>query len=238
MLYSIVPPILVVASLIGIILFLMRKAPQIAELSEREERRNLILEENLLKKAVNRMKGDSEGTWKRRSLLFLEKLTRKFKVLFLKLENVFTLWNESIKRKRKDHMIERGESLEQKDTKNILEKMKEYRLNQEREGRIEVRPIDVEPVAREIYERPMISERVVKPESKKAEIKNHLEKILIDRIAANPKDTEAYERLGEYYFEIENYNHAKECFKQVIKLNPANEEAKNRMRKLERLLAR
>jgi hypothetical protein len=241
MTYSIIPPTLVVVSLIGIILFLMKKAPHLVELSEREERRNLIEEENqnLLKKTVNRIKEGRESKLKHRFLSLLEKVTRRFKVLFLKLENTFTHWNESIRKKRKDHLIERGESLERKDTKSILEKMKEHRLDREREGRIEVKQEGIESVVvRERYSRPMISEKIVNPRSKRVEMKNHLEKILIERIAANPKDTEAYERLGEYYFEIENLNHAKECFKQVIKLNPANEEAKIRMKKLERLLAR
>ena len=71
-----------------------------------------------------------------------------------------------------------------------------------------------------------------------AEIATGESQRLIDRIAANPKDIEAYERLGEYYLEIENWNYAKECFKQVLKLNPRNIGARSRMRKLERILSR
>ncbi len=85
--------------------------------------------------------------------------------------------------------------------------------------------------------RPIISDKIAVPRIK-PEIKNRLERILIERIASNPKDTEAYERLGEYYFEIENYEHSKECFKQVVKLDPINMNAKDKMRKLERLLSR
>jgi len=80
---------------------------------------------------------------------------------------------------------------------------------------------------------------VKKEESEsKAEKKDLFEKILIDRIASNPKDIEAYERLGEYYLEIENWEYAKECFKQVIKLNPRSINARSRMRKLERILSK
>jgi tetratricopeptide (TPR) repeat protein len=73
--------------------------------------------------------------------------------------------------------------------------------------------------------------------------KNHdrkdiFEKIMVERIAANPKDVEAYERLGEYYIEIESWEYAKECFKQVIKLNPENNNAKDKMRELERVFSK
>ena len=81
--------------------------------------------------------------------------------------------------------------------------------------------------------------KAVQPKVEKKVVKKDLfEKILIDRIASNPKDIEAYERLGEYYLEIESWNYAKECFKQVIKLNPRNIGARSRMRKLERILSR
>ena len=80
----------------------------------------------------------------------------------------------------------------------------------------------------------MVSEKVAKP---KTEIKDRLEELLIERIAANPKDIEAYERLGQYYMEIENYEFGKECFKQVVKLSPTNRNAKYALKKLERLLS-
>ncbi len=68
-------------------------------------------------------------------------------------------------------------------------------------------------------------------------MKDRLEELLIERIAANPKDLEAYERLGQYYMEIKGYTDAKECFKQVIKLDPGNRNAKYRLKRLETLLA-
>jgi cytochrome c-type biogenesis protein CcmH/NrfG len=81
---------------------------------------------------------------------------------------------------------------------------------------------------------PMVSKEAVKP---RTEMKDRLEELLIERIAANPKDVEAYERLGQYYMEIENYEFAKECFKQIVKLNPLNRNAKYTLKKLERLLS-
>jgi tetratricopeptide (TPR) repeat protein len=82
-----------------------------------------------------------------------------------------------------------------------------------------------------------IDGKAIKPKMK-AEMKDRLEEILIERIALNPKDIEAYERLGEYYMEIENFEFAKECFKQVIKLDPTNKNVKYKMRRLEYVLGR
>jgi len=39
--------------------------------------------------------------------------------------------------------------------------------------------------------------------------------------------------LGEYYMEIKSYTDAKECLKQVLKLNPSDRNAKYKMRRLE-----
>ena len=63
-----------------------------------------------------------------------------------------------------------------------------------------------------------------------------MEEVLIKRIAINPKDIEAYERLGDYYLEGENYQDSKECFKQVLKLSPTHHKARLKIRKLEKLI--
>ncbi|MCA9364767.1 MAG: hypothetical protein KC736_02650 [Candidatus Moranbacteria bacterium] len=67
--------------------------------------------------------------------------------------------------------------------------------------------------------------------------KGKMEDLLIERIATNPKDIEAYERLGEYYMEQEVYMDAKECYKQVLRLSPVHRYAKIQMKKLEKILS-
>ena len=80
----------------------------------------------------------------------------------------------------------------------------------------------------------MVSEEVVYPEIKKEEAeKEELENILIERIASDPRDIEAYERLGDYYLGQKNGRDARECYRQVLKLNPRNDSVK---RKLEGLV--
>lgn len=66
--------------------------------------------------------------------------------------------------------------------------------------------------------------------------KNQLEDILVERISMNPRDIEAYERLGDYYLEQKNLVDAKECYRQVLKLSPAYRLVKIKIRRLERLL--
>ena len=66
--------------------------------------------------------------------------------------------------------------------------------------------------------------------------KEQLEAILIERIVTNPKDVEAYERLGDYYLEQESLTDAKECYRQVLKLSPVNRLVKIKIRRLERVL--
>jgi len=255
MLYSFIPPAIVVISLIGIIIFLTKKAPQVALLDDGSRDENnpeaIVVKKGIFKKIFRT--GDSSGqSFKHGFLVFLEKFTRKLRVFFLKLENLFTHWSENIKRKRKIHAESEENKVpdeekeaaqfsgytEGRNQESILEK-KNYGSKND----IYVRNVSeankgyaiMDPEEKPV--RPIISENVAVPRTK-PEIKNRLERILIERIASNPKDTEAYERLGEYYFEIENYNHSKECFKQVIKLNPTNEMVKDKMKRLERLLAR
>lgn len=84
--------------------------------------------------------------------------------------------------------------------------------------------------------RPMISDTVTLPQ--KEEEKDQYEQLLIERIALNPQDVEAYERLGDYYMENENLEDAKECFKQVLRLSPLSRRARFRMRRIEKSLSR
>jgi len=56
------------------------------------------------------------------------------------------------------------------------------------------------------------------------------EKVLIAVILANPKNVEAYRRLGLYYFEKGNYSDALSAFQAIRKIDPTNSEAAERVR--------
>lgn len=88
--------------------------------------------------------------------------------------------------------------------------------------------------------RPMVSEQGVRPEPERLKRKvaeRPIEEGLIARIAANPKEYTAYEALGDFYMERGSIQDAKECYKQVLKLSPAQRLVKIKIRRLERLLS-
>lgn len=251
MLYSIIPPILIVLSAIGIILIIAKKAPQVAlieEIKNEEGKTDSEKEQELagagfFKKRWIKVKSVNREDAKHKLFIILEKLTRRFKVMFLKLENLFTSWSESLRKKRRGAVDEEPVSSTEKEVPDessdehrglgIYQRLKKYKISQLRNRKKETRAMDISQEEEKVIE-PIISKEMVTPS--KIEIKDRLEKLLIERIALNPKDLEAYERLGEYYFEIGNYEYAKECFKQVLKLDPKNSNVKYKMRKLERLL--
>ena len=159
-------------------------------------------------------------------VVILEKVTQKLKQSFLGVESKIKIWKKKAHRKKEKEADEKSILSE----KGIFKKLKDYKLEKKQY-------LNKEETEEEV--RPMISDEVVSPQLKiKAETKDRLEELLIERIAINPKDTEAYERLGEYYMEIKNYEFAKECFKQVMKLNPLNKNVKYRMKRLENLLSK
>ena len=146
-------------------------------------------------------------------LKFLERMMHKLKLLSLKFHNVSDNLIHSIHEKR-----QRRKNIEQQ--KNIEQEKTVEAVEQE----------SLQPI------RPLIRETIVRPIIKTKE-KNQLEEVLIKRIAINPKDIEAYERLGDYYLESENYQDSKECFKQVLKLSPMHYKARLKIRKLEKLIS-
>jgi tetratricopeptide (TPR) repeat protein len=221
MLYSIIPPILVVLSLIGIVIFLMKKAKAVAELGENYPEEKQASGDGLPGRADSKF------------FSAVKKIPEFFKLFFSKLGNKFSRWAESRKRKKEMRAEKQGGYV----LENTEETVEEEKIVVQ-DDKVD----DFFQRGREKKERNVPAETVleVPAEAPRAtfEKKDLFEKILIERIAANPKDIEAYERLGEYYLEIENWNYAKECFKQVIKLNPGNVGAKAKMRKLERILGR
>ena len=196
----------------------------------------------------------------------LEKMMKFFRTILFGLGENFGKWSATIREKRRQRQtgkvfFQSQDALPKED--DILEKIREYKIEQRRDSlsmeddtmiktaeSVEIK-FDVNPVEigdnknettvtftnEEKIIKPMISDRVVSPQGR-SEIKDRLEELLIERIAANPKDIEAYERLGEYYMEIKSYEFAKECFKQVIKLDPLNRNVKYKMRRLEHLLSK
>jgi tetratricopeptide (TPR) repeat protein len=229
MLNYIIPPIIIVVSLAVLIFFLNKKVPKIQEELAEDQERKLAGESNNESKKASRIASFS--------LHFLEKFGRRSKVFFLKLHNISENATKKIKEKKDRRMqveeekkIFQEEPTDNNNSNNIsaVNPRMQKRTSRAKRAFYEVKE-------NEIPAKPMISQKVVLPESA-VDSKVQYEKILIERIAANPRDIEAYERLGDYYSEQENGKDSLECYKQVLKLSPINRKAKMHIKRLERVL--
>jgi len=240
MFYSILPPIIVVLSLVGIIIFLVKKSSKIKKVYQ-DDAAELMRSKNLGNGVHSETASSERGNhkWKKAESIFLiilEKTTRRMRTFSLKLEVWFSGLSGKIRNRRNQMNPQNGENNpESKQEEKILEKVIDYKSR----GVFEKKPMAEDsfklPTQEEKVAEPMISKNVTLPKVVPG-MKNKLEELLIERVAANPKDIEAYERLGEYYMEIENYTDAKECFKQVMRLNPTNRNVRYKIKRLERLL--
>lgn len=235
--YSLIPPVLVVLSLTAVIIFLFKKSKKVFNIKEVQ---SLSVESAKKKGLSEKIKESFEKVnlreTKNRLLVFLEKTVGKIRNAFLKMEVIFGSWVQSLRKKRNKELIEIKEQAKEV---AIIDKVKDYKFENLRKDASKFPPVSMinrEMETEKIF-KPIISERVVKPKIQ-TEIKNRLEELLIERVALNPRDIEAYERLGEYYLELESLEFAEECFKQILKLNPANRNAKYKIRRLENLLSK
>jgi len=213
MLYYILPPIIIVLGTAALIYFLFRKVSKYPN-SEQLLRDNEHI-------GIFRQKTHTVFVALGQFFLkFLERIMHRFKLLSLKFHNTSNNWFHSIRKKREEVMLAENEHA----------KKEEDRLAGTVSG--------IETAAagqRELLQ----PKKVVRPlvsEISAGERKNQLEEALIRRIAVNPRDIEAYERLGDYYFERQNLKDSLECYKQVLHLSPAHFKARSKIRKIQRML--
>jgi hypothetical protein len=230
MLSYIIPPIIIVLSLAALIMFLFKKSNKIPDEVLLREKRNSELEGERSKKIFR---------FTQLILQITEKIMQKFKLFSLKFYNRSDNWFHSLKEKRekRSEIMDGIETEEQKFSE-------QGSIGQLDVARKKTNIDNVVPMVRgkilyEEYEEkeiePMISKKVVQPDSRIG-IRNEFEKALIERVALNPRDIEAYERLGDYYIEISNFNDSLSCFEEVLKLSPGSRKAKIKLRRLQKIV--
>jgi len=237
--YLILPPIIVIVSLLFVLWYLSRKgadpfiARKISQLEDGAEQRVSFFRT------------------KKFFLRILERTAYRFKVLSLQMHNALNDLTQTLKERRK--------RFQDSDAKTISE-------NSDEEMRTDAIVFshgtvseDVHPRTSEIGEtsreyqnvrstqseisetipRPMVSDRIVRPEVpyRKTLADISREEGLIARIAVDPKDFTAYEELGDHYLEIGNMKDAKDCYRQVLKLSPVQRMVKIKIRRLEKILS-
>lgn len=232
MLNYIIPPIVIVLSLAALITFLFKKSAKIPE--------ELILQEK-------RREGTGIETDKKKLFRFSQlilKITEKtmqyFKLFSLRFYNKTDNWFHSIKEKREKRL--NAVKDEKAETENDLLEFSQGRFAIRRKKEMRVDNVivrkefsGVNDLEEDVEIEPMISKEVVHPDSK-INVRNEFEKALIERIALNPRDVEAYERLGDYYIEIGNFNDSLACFEEVLKLSPINRKAKIKAKRLQKIV--
>ncbi|MCX6766038.1 MAG: tetratricopeptide repeat protein [Candidatus Moranbacteria bacterium] len=218
MLYYTIPPVVIIIGLAVLIWFLFRKASQIPP-------REITQQTGARLEGLRRV-GKAKAKISELSLRTGERMTQWSKLLSLKFYNLTHRWFQSI-RKRRQQSAEKS--------KTFFEEREETTKIVSEESKI-ISPSE-KAKEREIKSYPMISKEIVRPETRSGE-RNMLETALIERIAANPQDIEAYERLGDYYLESGNNEDALECFRQVLKLSPVHRKAKIKVVKLKRMLGK
>lgn len=224
MLYLIIPPVIIIMASIILLFLLSRKGGEFAQ-KENEARESGVSAED----AIRKNKTAAYSRVKHYSLSLLEKVTGGFKSFLLRFHDMTSKWISIIKEKKRRYAAGMKKESGESTTEEIAEKPS-FVIKVEA-------PIVKEAIMEEKKSIPMVSSEVVQPE-KKSESKEEYEKILIERIAGNPRDLEAYERLGRYYLEQHNYQDAKECYKQVLKLSPVNRQARIKLKKITRMLGR
>lgn len=249
----IVPPIIMVLGVALLVYVAAKRLPAV------EERLRSAATERADETAPAPQAASRESGWKRFFWGMIEKLTTKAKIFFLRAHNRFNRMSTALREKREGKtaavpLSETGSSgsAEEKPAfwrrrpkaepmavtpeRESSEQGAEPVILRQESGSEAIQETETVPEpevpAKPVAPRPRKKERPVEP----APAKTHLEEALIERIAANPRDIEAYERLGDYYLERDSLADAKECYRQVLKLSPVNRLVKIKIRRLERLL--
>ncbi|MCD6149909.1 tetratricopeptide repeat protein [bacterium] len=229
MLYLIIPPAVIIIGLALLLFFLSRK---ISNFSNEESAR--LSEESQQAKIAKRLKKISFSKVSAITFSFLEIISQWFKVLFLKSHNIADKCFRSIKEKKIKNGLDSSQKsfLKKETARKFIPRSLLARKKIKKAGKSNRETND-------INNRPMVSRKAAQPEDfrgQSAAVKDKLEETLIERIAINPRDLEAYERLGDYYIERQNFKDALECYRQVLKLSPVNYKARVKIRKLKKFL--
>lgn len=245
--YLIVPPIVVIISVLFLLWYLSKKGS------------DPFIIEKVSHIDVATHKEVSFFRTKKFLLHILEKMVCRFKIRSLQIHNILSSTTQSLKEKSKDLQIKKKREEESKievskDTLLFEDPLSPSRESLSEETVSESVPSPQTPdrfsafrkrthqsfeTSDPIPDRPMVSEEIVHPEVSYRKIATNVihEESLIAHIATNPKDFSSYEKLGDYYLAVGNIKDAKECYKQVLKLSPAARLVKIKIRRLEKIIS-
>ena len=210
----------IIGSLTGLAILAFRKAPLLARLSEEEM---LILSRR--KGIIQKIQGANYKQHWLNFIVNLEKLLRKTKIIFLKIENILSRWIEKLRN--------RSQVVAQKSKEWMKYKEKKWRQRQDK---------DISKKAEEeIYVRVNKEERKVQPDEEDnlsiSELKKPIkeEQKWIDLIVENPKNITAYKFLGLLYWKQHNYADAKASLEMAVRLGSRDKKVKEILEELKKI---
>lgn len=207
----------IVFSLVGLGVIVYRKIPALANLSEEE-----IMILSRRKGLVHRVR---EINYKQNwlvSMIFLEKLLRRIKIVFLKIENLLNKWIKSLRMQSQIMTQKSKEWIRQREMKR--RKKQEVLLNgtsKEVSIKINNKKADLQ-FEKAMDELPLDElNRPIKEEQK-----------WIDLIVENPKNITAYKFLGLFYWKQHNSSDAKASLEMAIKLGSKDKKVKEILKEI------
>lgn len=228
----------------------MRKVPTLAKLS------NEVLPSlngKISEGIKTRLRGIKYSNFFPLILSGLEKNLRKFRLLVLRIDNLFVGWikrardksdtwtirsrawmeHRRLKKKEETQLLEELDKVEVSQTIQQIEK--EVAKDEDNAFKEKVAIVNsveetasmVEPAAVEVFE--------PKPEEEEILTVSEEEKKYIDAIAQNPKDVDSYRVLCDIYLNQQSYSDARACFRQVLKLDPNDEATRAKLESIKGL---
>lgn len=240
--FELIPQLIMVFSTAVIVFILGKNISKMENISVND---SLVVDESesaarkkfscLYKRLIKRI---SKEEYQKKMELFwiwLEKILRKTRIGFLKLDGKIVSILDKLRRKNatsnaieaetksEDKTENKAEDRIKKETKDIA--INDFINSKTVDGEIN-NNIDSELIDCKKKEKPSIEDKSSVAENK---TKTEREKEYIYLISKNPFDIKSYWKLGAIYSRRKNYKDAISCFKQITKIDPAYAKAKSKI---------
>jgi tetratricopeptide (TPR) repeat protein len=205
---------------VGLGVIVYRKIPILANLSE-EEMTILGRKKGIIQKI---REIDYKQCWLN-FIIFLEKFLRRWKIIFLKIENLLNKWIRRLRERSQITAQKSKEWIRQRELKR--RKVKEDLSTKTKEEiSIKINKEEVDSPLEEESDQLSLSElkKPIKEEQK-----------WIDLIVENPKNITAYKFLGLLYWKQHNYSDAKASLEMAVKLGSKDKKVKEVLEELKKL---
>ena len=227
MIFNLLPWLIAGLSLGGIVFIIARKIPVLLKLPvvPQEGQIHISAARAFFQKISLRIRGLRYSRFQPAMAAWFEKFLRKLRVVILKTDNVFLRMIGRSREKSQIWTVRSRAWMEQHKLKKIQKLQVLEKLDQA-----------------EIIENIQKAKEEVREEKENGKAKGAVSKVIdprlaaekecIDMIARDPRNVEAYKRLGFLYLEQDNKDDAKNCFRQVLRLQPDDIEVVSKMREL------